>query len=297
MPRAKNWCFTLNNYDENDIAKLSNLVRNNHAMYVIFGKEQAPTTGTHHLQGFVAFSKQLRMSAVKEITSRRMCLNVAKGSPLQNKEYCSKDGDFKEFGILPSPQGKRTDLEDFKKCVREGNYSRSYLLENHSMVMSKHRLFCREYIQLHLQTPVFEDHPLRPWQQKVYDFLEETPDDRTILFVVDTVGNAGKTWFAHWYASRHENTQVLLPGKKADMTYCLDPSKTVFFVDCPRSKSDTLQYDFLEEVKNGFVFSPKYESDNKVFKRPHLVVLLNEYPDDAKMSADRPIIIDTSINN
>jgi hypothetical protein len=43
----------------------------------------------------------------------------------------------------------------------------------------------------------------------------------------------------------------------------------------------------LEELKNGYVFSPKYESKNKSFPTPHVVVLMNETPDRSKLSADR----------
>ena len=62
--------------------------------------------------------------------------------------------------------------------------------------------------------------------------------------------------------------------------------------DCPRSKQgEYIQYDFLEEVKNGYVFSGKYEPRIKRFKVPHVVVAMNEYPDMEKLSADRYNII------
>ena len=62
----------------------------------------------------------------------------------------------------------------------------------------------------------------------------------------------------------------------------------VFFFDCPRNKQgDFIQYDFIEELKNGYIFSPKYESKVKKLKVPHIVVCMNEYPDMTKLSEDR----------
>lgn len=72
------------------------------------------------------------------------------------------------------------------------------------------------------------------------------------------------------------------------MTYVLNPSIRVLFVDAPRSKQgEYLQYDFLEECKNGYVFSPKYESAIKRLDPIHLVVMMNERPDETKLSRDR----------
>ena len=108
------------------------------------------------------------------------------------------------------------------------------------------------------------------------------------MFVVDVAGNKGKSWFTRYFTSRHENAMILQPGKKADMAHVVREDCKTFFMDCPRSKQgEYIQYDFLEELKNGYVFSPKYDSRVKIFKTPHVVVLMNERPDMHKLSADR----------
>ena len=77
------------------------------------------------------------------------------------------------------------------------------------------------------------------------------------------------------------------------MAYTLIPEPLVVFFDCPRSKQgEFIQYDFLEEVKNGFVFSSKYESRNKAFDSPHVVVFMDEQPDMTKLSEDRYNILE-----
>lgn len=137
-----------------------------------------------------------------------------------------------------------------------------------------------------------EAHPLRTWQATLYQKLRHAPDKREIIFVVDKKGDQGKSWFGRYYCDTHDDGQVLIPGKKADMAYVVNEDKRVFFMDCPRSKQgDFIQYDFLEEIKNGYIFSGKYESMCKRLKTPHVVILMNELPDMSKLSADRYNII------
>lgn len=78
------------------------------------------------------------------------------------------------------------------------------------------------------------------------------------------------------------------------MAHALDEEKTVFFFECPRSKQgEFIQYDFLEDVKNGQIFSPKYNSGMKRLRmKPHVVVMMNEPPDEEKLSRDRYLIYD-----
>lgn len=72
--------------------------------------------------------------------------------------------------------------------------------------------------------------------QELLDKLAADPDDRTIFFIVDQTGNNGKTWFAHWYASKNENCQVMCPRKRADMAYIVRTDIRVLILDAPRSK-------------------------------------------------------------
>jgi hypothetical protein len=163
------------------------------------------------------------------------------------------------------------------------------LREIHSEVLARYPGFVRDYIRDHRPKAVVEPLPLRPWQQELYGKLILPPDDREIIFIVDEVGNQGKSWFARYFIQLHENAQIVVPGKKADMALIIDESMKTFFFDCPRSKQgDFIQYDFLEELKNGLIFSPKYESKLKYMQqKPHVVVLMNERPDMSKLSADR----------
>lgn len=120
-------------------------------------------------------------------------------------------------------------------------------------------------------------------------------DDRKVVFVVDKNGNQGKTWFAKQYVKEHEDSQYMEPGKKADMAYALRENIRVLFLNVSRSvesdKSDYL-YSFIESVKDGMVFSPKYESRTKFLGKVHVVVMTNQEPNMILLTQDRYVIIE-----
>ena len=290
MSRAKNWCFTLNNYTQGDVDRLMGL--GDQVQYLVFGREVGES-GTRHLQGLVCFPSRKRMNQVKEVIGQ--ChLSVTRYLE-QSDEYCKKDGNFESIGSLPqrSNQGQRNDLELFKEDVKQGNLDLKSIRELHSEVYAKYPRFCIEYVNDNQTGGKVANHPLRDWQSELNTKLNGPVDEREIIFVVDAQGNKGKSWFFRYYEQNHEdNCQIILPGKKLDMAHVLHPGKRVYLFDCPRSKQgEFIQYDFLEEVKNGNVFSGKYESKNKRFDVPHVVVAMNEMPDMEKLSSDRYNII------
>lgn len=295
MSRAKCWCFTINNWTNEEWEHLKTL--EDKCAYLVAGKEIGEN-GTPHIQGFVKFKSKLRMEPAKRILGERAHCEVAR-SPVASAQYCKKDGDFFELGTFAGGSGSRSDLDEFKEDVKSGLVSLKEIREKHSEVYAKYPRFVLEYVDDHRKRPELETHPLRIWQEEINDFLNHEPDRRTIVFVVDIVGNSGKTWFAHYYAMCHERVQILTPGRKADMCYCLDTEIRVLFLDCPRSKcvDGFLQYDFLEEVKNGYIFSQKYESRIKQLGKVHVCVLMNEMPDRSKLSVDRYKILEVTRNN
>ena len=260
--------------------------------YLIFGREIGES-GTPHLQGFVSFPSRKRLRQVIQTLGQCHC-SIARYI-MKSIEYCKKDGDFEEIGNAPAEKtpGQRNDLELFKEDVKQGNVCMKSIRELHSEVYAKYTRFCIEYVNDNYTAGKVANHPLREWQANLNTMLNGPVNEREIIFVVDTRGNTGKSWFFRYYEQNHEdNCQIILPGKKADMAHVLQVCKRVYMFDCPRSKQgEFIQYDFLEEVKNGNVFSGKYESKNKRFETPHVVVAMNEMPDMDKLSMDRYRVI------
>lgn len=290
-PRAKYWCFTLNNYTPENVDLLSAPIAG--VDYIVFGREVGEN-GTPHLQGTVCFQNRLRLNQVVRLLGQAHYTVTRNLS--SSIDYCKKDGDFTEVGARPADGRKSTkakdketdDLEDFKNTVKEGVTDMKLLREQHSEVVARYPQFVRDYVKDQRELPSVTAFPLREWQQTLYSKLILAPDDREIIFIVDATGNQGKSWFARYFMQLHENSQIIIPGRKADMALVVREDVKTFFFDCPRSKQgDFIQYDFLEEMKNGLIFSPKYESKLKYIPKAHIVVLMNEHPDMTKLSRDR----------
>ncbi|AXQ66246.1 MAG: putative viral replication protein [Cressdnaviricota sp.] len=290
MSQSKNWCFTTNNYNDQHILRLRSLYTDDKVNYIVWGKEIGEQ-GTPHLQGYVVLKKRARLTGVRKLIADSH-LSVAKGSPAQNQTYCTKEEDFEEFGDLPGGQGSRSDLDELVTAIKEGTRNKRELYEQHRKVCAKYPRFVQEYLTLTQPEPPVEEHTLHDWQSVLEAKLKRAPNDREIVFVVDKTGGNGKTWFAKQWVSKDDKSQYLEMGKKADMAYALNPEITTLFVNCTRQQVEFLNYSFLESVKDGMVFSTKYESGIKKMQKCHVVVMMNQDPDREKLSNDRYKIIE-----
>lgn len=289
MPNgAKHWCFTLNNYQDDDqLTDLPDCIS-----YIIYGREVSGT-GTPHLQGFCSFTTRTSAPS-RKLFDRRAHWEICRNIPASIK-YCKKDGDWVELGERTQGSGYRSDLDAFKAAAVQG-LSLNRCREEYSEVYAKYPRFCLEYLKQVEAPRKLDDHPLREWQKELLETLNAEVHPREIIFVVDEKGNGGKSWFSAYVRQQHaEETFLCLPGRKADMVYALNTlgfKPKICIIDAPRSKQgEYLQYDFLEELKNGRIFNTKYESCMIEMEPPHVVVMMNEDPDMEKLSIDRYVII------
>lgn len=296
MSIAKNWCFTLNNYNEDDLSRLSiasDVLPKASVAYLLY-QEEVGEAGTPHLQGFITFSTKKRIGPVKKVVGDRAHVEVAKGTPDANRIYCTKTKSRVPgtepviYGVFPGCKGQRTDIESYRDACQDGSMTKKRALDEFPNIAAKYPRFIKTCIDTYLPLPPLEDHPLRPWQTTLKELLLGEPNDREIIFVIDTIGNQGKTWFAKRHCRDFPDTcQYMEPGKKADMAYALEPGINTLFVNVTRQQVDHLQYSFLEAVKDGMVFSPKYESGTKYLAKMHVVVMMNQEPDRSFLSEDR----------
>lgn len=161
---AKNYCFTINNPTLDDLRRLQEAAGDldRHGVVYLVFQHEVGEQGTFHVQGYVSFARKCRMDSTS--TRRllpRAALSVAKGSPAQNKAYCTK-GDSRsdrtmylanyygdsslapadvaltacellvgpfEYGTPPDGQGRRTDLVKAGNFIKEGGSLRQLALD------------------------------------------------------------------------------------------------------------------------------------------------------------------------
>lgn len=144
--KVRAWVFTINNYTDIDELHLSEATLSSAVKYILYGKETAPTTGTPHLQGYIVFNTTARRSQVKLILGEKAWFSPAKGNFAQNFDYCTKSGDFCEYGTRPKSQsdgGKKSAEEKKRKWDEAATNAKAGLIE-----AIDSEIFIRHYNQL-----------------------------------------------------------------------------------------------------------------------------------------------------
>jgi len=299
MAGSRRWCWTLNNYQDDELETVRNLYDRNRDLvrYLVYGFEVGES-GTPHLQGFVVFKVPVRLERAKRLVGARCHFESARGTNQQASNYCKKEGEFEEFGSVPVGQGgKRTDIDEIIEWLDEfiADTGRAPTEREIALAKPQALLKYRDFLrvaQLRAPPPAMRVGDPRQWQRELESILDEpTDDERTVRFIVDEKGGSGKTWFQQYYMTKHpDRVQLLQPGKYIDMAYTIDASKDVFLINVPRGGMEFFHSNFriLESLKDRMVFSPKYQPQMKILQRvPHVVVFSNEPPRRDLLSSDR----------
>jgi hypothetical protein len=130
---------------------------------------------------------------------------------------------------------------------------------------------------------------LYEWQKKILDNCLTEPDDRTINWIWESEGNRGKTQFCKYMAVKHKAT-VLGNGAFKDVAYALQENPKIVLFNITRDVEEKINYSVIEAVKDGMIFSGKYESKTKIFNSPHVYIFANFEPRVKAMSRDRWVI-------
>ena len=117
--KSRAWCWTWNNPEASADKWLQTETRSG-AIYACWEHEVAPSTGTPHIQGYWYFQNPRSLAGVKKLIYGAH-FEIAKGSPEQNRAYCSKEAGVEHFerGTLPQ-QGKRSDIQTIKEMIKKG---------------------------------------------------------------------------------------------------------------------------------------------------------------------------------
>lgn len=118
--KTRAWAWTWNNPPATADPSLNQLATAEGIAYTCWEHEVAPETGTPHVQGYWYFKNPRTLAGVKKLLPTAH-FEPARGSPEQNRAYCSKVEGVQHFelGTLPH-QGKRNDITEVKRMVKEG---------------------------------------------------------------------------------------------------------------------------------------------------------------------------------
>ncbi len=177
MAAAKDWCFTLNNYSDEEydamMAKYDD--ERSQIRYIVVGKEGGEN-GTPHLQGFKQMNIRKRLAQIKEIVGQRTHLEKRRGKPQKAADYCKKDGNWEQKGKI-TVAGQRNDLTLMARQMLEG-MSAIELLDNHednyirnAKAVENIVMKLKHDISVKRMKERLENVQLRDWQQRVYAIL------------------------------------------------------------------------------------------------------------------------------
>lgn len=170
MPNgARHWCFTLNNYVDEDVTRIRELGGSNAAEFVVFGREVGES-GTPHLQGYICFSRRTSLRCAREAVGTRAHLEIMRGTPSQAAAYCEKGGEAETYGELPGGRGHRSDIQSAYAAVKAGTTKRE-LLELFTVAYARAPRMLSEALLLHA--------PCRKWKTVVKVYYGETGTGKT----------------------------------------------------------------------------------------------------------------------
>jgi hypothetical protein len=168
--RSKRWCFTLNNYTEEEELMLRDLVGQGMVTYLLYGHEVGEE-GTPHLQGYLETKQKYSLRTLKgKLMNNRIHLEKARGSLEQNQVYCRKqDDDVFEDGS-PMQQGRRSDLDEIRTLL-DGGVTVNEISESHFSKWVIYRRAFQEYVTQKLKD--------RSWKTQVFVLWGNTGTGKT----------------------------------------------------------------------------------------------------------------------
>lgn len=274
----KNFCFTWNNYDDKAETFLKDYYTA-YCNYLIYGFEEGQQTHTKHIQGYIQLKKYRRFNSIMKDFNKKIHIEDSKGTPEQNKIYCSKEGNFKEFGTLTIQGSNRVKKENIRELIKKCN-SYNEVLEIEGI--EKYLKFAQEYYNsLDKRRPdLYKDVILKDWQKLINDYLNNEGDNRTILFVIDEKGGQGKTFLSSYLYNTRDDIFYTTNGKTSDILYNYSKSlKHNIIFDITRNITlNKVNYDAIESICNPIFTSNKYNSMTLFReKKSNIIVFTNDY--------------------
>ena len=138
---------------------------------------------------------------------------------------------------------------------------------------------------------------LKPWQKDLLEYMNH-PTQRQIIWIVGKSCGEGKSWFQKYvksvYGTRKVVSGINLRANTASICHVLSkqPLSTadifLFNIGKAKTKTDVVNYEVLEDLKDGDAFAAKYHSQQLKIRTPNVVMVFsNERPNTDQLALDR----------
>lgn len=243
-------CFTWNNYKKSEKSDILNWLKSRKNMSYIF-QEETGENGTPHLQGVFKCKSPIKWETLKH-KFPKVHWEVTK-SWEKSIEYCSKD-DTRTGEIYKS--------DDIK-------------------------------LKIPIKDPL-AGKKLYKYQREIIKLLKSEPDDRKIYWYWEDTGNVGKSALVKHIYLKYPGEVVIATGKGNDVRNQINnhinvegKELKIAILDISRTVEDYVSYEVIEQIKNGLLYSGKYEGGVCCFNSPHIIAFANFEPKKDALSSDR----------
>ena len=202
------------------------------------------------------------------------------------------------------------DLEKLRKCLirRNDEYNRKIflgkkvykILGEGNIQEASLAMDMKEALDLYMTNVhdmELDDVELKPWQKELFEQITK-PTDRKIIWVVGKSCGEGKTWFQKYikymFGRSRVASDISIKATTPNICHALtkQPLATtdifLFNLGKSKKKSDVVNYEVLEDLKDGDAFASKYNSQQLKIKTPNVVMVFsNEKPDTKQLAMDR----------
>lgn len=247
-----NWCFTL--YPESIgsddlVMDVINRIGED-SKWAIFGAETCPTTKRLHFQCYAIFKKRARLSELAKRYHRSIHWEIARGSPSQNWDYCSKEDKHPiEFGIRPefdnNGEREKNRWDEARKNLTSGRIE-----EVDSQIYIAHYRSCKAIINDNV---------------KVDRLLDTYPG----LWLYGTPGS-GKSWEARMMQTSKPYV------KKADKWWCNYNFEPIVVIE-DFSPDHAWMVNLLKCWTDVYPFPAEVKQGNLPMIRPEKIIITSNY--------------------
>lgn len=253
--RSRGWCFTLNNYTEEEYENIKSNLHSNTIKYII-GKEVGEN-GTPHLQGYCYYKEGKTFKYMKTI-NERIHWERARGNPSQNYEYCSKQN-------VAACNG-------FEKKQTQQDIIKQEMLTEYENIEWKQ--WQQEVLDIIAEGG--DDRKIN-WIVDIEGNKGKSLLARYLCIKENCILADGK------------KDNIFNAFKVA----CVDENKRInlCIMDIPRSNEKFTNYGVIEKILDRIIYSGKYEGGQILLPKMTVIVFSNFVPKKEEMTSDRWNII------